>query len=147
MSIPNKGYFFPPLCPFVACTYCTWIWSMSIWVWKSTGEHLWGICGEKGKRRETSIRVSKHHLMVYWNAGGSLGVWGNVLSPGPTRTHWSSTSHWPGANDGPLPWPIKNGAVKVGEWVQLSSLPVQLSSGQTRAVTGWYRERGPQTNV
>lgn len=54
--------------------------------------HLWGICGEKTRKsnREKLVRVSKHHPMVYWNAGERLVC--EVMSchpapPIPTEAH------------------------------------------------------------
>lgn len=109
--------------------------------WASV-RHLWRE-REREQQRETSMsfQAPSHGLLECWWAPG---VWGNVLSPSPTHTHWSSPSHWSWANDGPLAWPTENGAVKVSECVQLCSLPIPVSSGQT-----WLggREQGPQTNV
>lgn len=109
----NRYFFCIPLSVFVKDKYIKNL-KPGKQEWASV-RHLWRE-KEKEQQRETSMsfQAPSHGLQECWWAPG---VWGNVLSPGPTHTHWSSPSHWSRDNDGRLPWPTENGAVKVSEWL------------------------------
>lgn len=116
-----KNLFSSPLY-FSKGTFYIPVWSLHI---GSRSQHLWGICDnrEKEKQRETSMSFqapSQGLLECWWEPD----VWGNVLSPRPAHTYWSSPSHWSKANNMQLPWPTESGAVKVSKWCN-------------DAVTGW----------